>query len=77
MQRATVYFDAAIAAGAGKSAGAYVAKAENIAQPAGDRKAFEVLLQQALDASAARRTTANAAMRERALWLLATADDLF
>ncbi|OYT93277.1 MAG: hypothetical protein CFE43_03235 [Burkholderiales bacterium PBB3] len=76
-QQASTYFDAAIAAGAGKSAGAFVAKAEGIAQPAGDRKAFETLLQQALDASAARRSVANAAMRERALWLLANADDLF
>ncbi|OYU45790.1 MAG: hypothetical protein CFE44_05655 [Burkholderiales bacterium PBB4] len=75
--QATAYFDFAIAASAGKSAGAYVAKAEGIAQPAGDRKAFEALLHQALSASAARRTLANAAMRERALWLLASADDLF
>jgi len=74
---AATYFDAAIAAGVGKSAGAFVAKAEGIALPAGDRKTFEALLQQALNASAARRTVANAAMRERALWLLATADDLF
>lgn len=74
---ATVYFDAAIAAGAGKSAGAYVAKAEAIALAQGDRKAFEALLQQALDASAARRDLANEAMRERSLWLMETADDLF
>lgn len=77
MEQATVYFDTAITAGEGKSAGAYVAKAEGVAQPAGDRKAFETLLNQALEASAARRTVANAAMRERALWLLASADDLF
>lgn len=77
LQQATAYFDAAIATGGGKSAGAFVAKAESIAQPTGDRKAFEALLHHALDASAARRTVANAAMRERALWLLAGADDLF
>ena len=77
LQQAAVYFDAAIAAGAGNSAGAFVAKAEGVALPAADRKSFESLLQQALDASAARRTVANAAMRERALWLLANADDLF
>lgn len=77
LQQASIYFDAAITAGAGKSAGAYVAKAEGIAQATGDRKTFEALLQKALDASAARRTVGNEAMRERALWLLATADDLF
>jgi predicted anti-sigma-YlaC factor YlaD len=76
-RQAGTYFDAAIAQGGGRNAGAFVAKAEGIAQPAGDRKAFEALLQQALDASAARRTVANAAMRERALWLLASAEDLF
>ncbi len=77
LQQATAYFDAGIVAGAGKSAGAYVAKAEGIAQAAGDRIAFESLLRQALDASATRRTVANEAMRERALWLLLIADDLF
>jgi predicted anti-sigma-YlaC factor YlaD len=77
MQQAAVYFDVAIQAAAGKNAGAFVAKAEGLAQPAGDRKAFEALLQQALDASEARPTVANAAMRERALWLLGSADDLF
>lgn len=76
-QQAAVYFDAAIAAGGGHNAGAFVAKAEGIAQPAGDRQAFEALLQQALTASKARPTVANAAMRERALWLLGSADDLF
>jgi predicted anti-sigma-YlaC factor YlaD len=76
-QQAALYFDAAIATAAGNSAGAFVAKAEGTAQPAGDRKAFETLLQQALKASETHRTVANAAMRERALWLLANADDLF
>ena len=77
MQKATTYFDSAIALGGGRNAGVYVAKAEGIAQPAGDRKAFEALLQLALDASVTRRTVANAAMRERALWLMTSADDLF
>lgn len=77
VKQAAMYFDAAIAAGDGKNAGAFVAKAEAMAQPAGDRAAFESLLQQALNASMARRSVANAAMRERALWLLAIADDLF
>jgi predicted anti-sigma-YlaC factor YlaD len=76
-QRATVYFDQAIAVSAGKSAGALVAKAEGIALPAGDRPAFEALLRQALAASESRRDLPNAVMRERAQWLLDTADDLF
>ena len=69
--------DAAIVAGAGKSAGAYVAKAESIALKAGDRPAFEALLRQALRVSAEHRDLPNEVMRERAQWLLATADDLF
>lgn len=76
-QQASNYFDAAIVAGAGKSAGAYVAKAESIALKAGDRPAFEALLRQALRVSAEHRDLPNEVMRERAQWLLATADDLF
>lgn len=76
-QQAMAYFDQAIAASAGQSAGAFVAKAEGIALPAGDRSAFEALLQQALAASTLRRDLQNEVMRERAQWLLDTADDLF
>ena len=76
-QQAARYFDVAITLGAGKSAGAFVAKAESIALPAGDRPAFDALLRQALAASASRADLQSAVMRERALWLLATADDLF
>jgi hypothetical protein len=76
-QQALVYFDRAIALGAGLSAGPWVAKAEGWAQPAGDRAAFDTLLQQALLASERRRDLPNAVMRERAQWLLASADDLF
>jgi predicted anti-sigma-YlaC factor YlaD len=75
--RAAEYFDQAIAAGGGRSAGAYVAKAEGIAQPAGDRAGFEKLLHQAIDAAGTQRDMRNAVMRERAQWLLDTADDLF
>ena len=74
---ALIYFDQAIAASAGNSAGPFVAKAEGIALPAGDRVAFEALLQQALLASDARRDLQNEVMRERAQWLLETAGDLF
>lgn len=71
------YFDRAIQLGAGRNAGAFVAKAENIALPAGDRAGFDALLRQALAAAAVRRDLQNQAMRERAAWLLETADDLF
>jgi hypothetical protein len=47
-QRALSYFDQSIAQAAGRSAGAYLAKAEGHALPAGDRALFEQLLQQAL-----------------------------
>ena len=74
------WFDAAIARAGGQSAGAYVAKAEGIALPAGDRSAFENLLRQALavkEASGSPRTLQNEVMRRRAAWLLEQAPDLF
>ena len=64
----------------GRSAGAWVAKAEGIAQPAGDKAAFVALLQQALavqDAAGSSHALANEVMRRRARWLLGNADDLF
>jgi predicted anti-sigma-YlaC factor YlaD len=76
-QQAVVYFDQAISASSGKSAGPFVAKAESIALPAGDRAAFDALLRQALLASNAQSDLQNEVMRERALWLLETADELF
>jgi hypothetical protein len=76
-RQAQTYFDRAIAAGAGRNAGPFVAEAEALAQPAGDRRRFETLLHQALDAAAARRDIANEVMRQRAQWLLDTADDRF
>jgi predicted anti-sigma-YlaC factor YlaD len=75
--QAGVYFDRAIALGAGHNAGALVAKAEGLAQPSGDRVAFEALLRQALAAADTRRDLSNGVMRERAQWLLDSADDLF
>jgi predicted anti-sigma-YlaC factor YlaD len=77
LSRAAQHFDAAIAIGGGKNAGPFVAKAENIAQVQGQREAFELLLRKAMEASELRRDLANEVMRERALWLLKTADDLF
>jgi predicted anti-sigma-YlaC factor YlaD len=76
-QQAAAYFDRAIAAAGGRSAGPFVAKAETLAQPAGDRPAFEALLRQALAAAAARTDLSNEVMRQRAQWLLDTADDRF
>jgi predicted anti-sigma-YlaC factor YlaD len=75
--RALLYFDQAIALGGAASAGPLVAKAEGVALPAGDRAGFEALLQQALAVAAAHPDLQNAVMRERATWLLASADDLF
>ncbi len=75
--KAQAYFDQAIAFGAGKNAGAFVAKAEGFALPSGDRAAFESLLRQALNASAAKSDLSNGVMRARAQWLLDSADDLF
>jgi predicted anti-sigma-YlaC factor YlaD len=72
------YFDRAIQLAAGENAGPYVAKAESIALAAGDRIQFEFLLRQALKAAAsARHDLQNEVMRERAQWLLDSADDLF
>ncbi len=75
--QALSYFDRAIAASGGRSAAPFVAKAEGIALPAGDRPAFEALLRQGLTAGRLRRDLSNEVMRERAQWLLDTADDLF
>lgn len=75
--QAALYFDQAFALSNGKAAGPLVTKAESLALPAGDRPAFEALLQQALRVSAATPDLQNAVMRERAQWLLASADDLF
>ena len=70
------FFDQAIALGS-HSAGPLVAKAESIAAPAGQRDAFEALLQQAIAVADAHPDLQNAVMRERAQWLLDTADDRF
>jgi len=77
LAKATQYFDAAIADGAGRSAGPFVAKAEGVALAQGQRPEFERLLHKAVAASELRRDLANEVMRQRAQWLLTTADDLF
>jgi hypothetical protein len=76
-QQAVAYFDRAIAISAGTNAGAFVAKAESIALPAGDRSAFVALLQQALAASQTQHDLSNQLAQERAQWLIEKADDLF
>lgn len=75
--QARAYFAQAATLAAGRQAGVFVAQAEALALPAGDRPAFEALLRQALAASEARRDVSNEVMRQRALWLLATADERF
>jgi hypothetical protein len=72
-----LYFNQAIALGGQRSAGPWVAKAEGVALPGADRAAFESLLNQALTVAAAHPDLQNAVMRERAMWLLGNADDLF
>jgi hypothetical protein len=74
-QEAAQFFDQAEAFGAGRNAGVYVSRAEALTD--GDRPAFERLLRQALAASAARPDLGNQLMRERAQWLIDTADDRF
>lgn len=74
------FFDEAIRLSGGRSVGAFVAKAEGIAQPAGDKAAFRALLGQALalpEAPAGAHSLADEVMRRRARWLLGNADDLF
>jgi predicted anti-sigma-YlaC factor YlaD len=75
--QALLYFNQAIALGGQRSAGPWVAKAEGVALPGADRAAFESLLNQALTVAAAHPDLQNAVMRERAMWLLGNADDLF
>jgi len=77
---AEAYFDEALRLGQGRSAGAFVAKAEGIAQPAGDKAAFLDLLNQAVavtDAPGSPLALSNEVMRRRARWLIESADDLF
>ena len=79
-QHALKYFDQSISQAKGRSAGAYLGKAESYAQAAGERALFEQLLRQALavrDEAGSPFTLQNEVMRQRASWLLEKADDLF
>ena len=78
--QALALFDQAIAQGGARNAGPLLGKAEGYALPAGDRAAFEDLLQRALaieDAPGSPLALQNQVMRQRASWLLEKADDLF
>lgn len=77
MAQATAWFDQAITLSAGQSAAPLLAKAEAVALSAGDRVAFEQLLRQALGVAQAHPGLANEVMKQRAQWLLDTADDRF
>ena len=77
LEKAERFFDQAIDMGRGQEAGPWVAKAEGLALPNQDRQQFEQWLQQALKISKQHRSLQNEVMRERAQWLLQSADDLF
>ncbi len=79
--QALVYFDQALASAGRARTAVYVAMAEALAQPAGDRAAFERWLELALQPNGAADSGATdlgtRVMTERARWLLASIDDLF
>ena len=77
MALAEKYFDQAIAQGNGENAGPWVAKAESIALKKQDQKVFIQWLNEALRIAKIHRNLENEVMRERAIWLIETADDLF
>lgn len=80
LAQAARWFDEALQLAQGRSVATFVAKAESIALPAGDRAAFEQLLQQALavkDETGSPLTLQNQIMRRRAAWLLEQSPDLF
>jgi predicted anti-sigma-YlaC factor YlaD len=76
-EKAAGYFARSLQASVGRSAGVFVAEAEALALPAGDRSRFEALLKQALQVAQKHRNLSNEVMRERAQWLLLTLDDRF
>ncbi len=76
-QQAIRWFDQAIAQSAGRNPAAYVAKAEGIVLPAGERAEFEVLLNKALAVTPEKPGLQDLLMQRRARWLLEQAPDLF
>jgi len=75
--RAMAYWDQAIEISRGQSPGPYVAKAEGWAVEQQDRAAFEAWLNKAIEVSQGKRDLSSQIMRERAVWLLRQADDIF
>lgn len=74
---ARAYFERALQASGGRSAGPYLAMAEALAAPSGDRPAYEAWLRQALAVTGGSPGVAEGLLRERAQWLLETVDDRF
>lgn len=74
------YFDRALEISHGHQAGAYLAYAESVLQPARDRAGFDTMLKKALavdvNAEPSHRLL-NVVMQQRARWLLAREDKLF
>lgn len=79
--QAVIYFDQALASAGRARTAVYVAMAEALAQPVGDRAAFERWLHLALQptgtADSGATDLGTRVMTERARWLLASIDDLF
>ena len=75
--RALAYWDQAIEISRGQSPGPFVAKAEGWAVEQQDRTAFEAWLNTAIEVSQGKRDLSSQIMRERAVWLLRHADDIF
>ena len=71
------HFEQAAQFGRDEEAGPYVAMAEALALPAGDRERYLAWLRQAVAIATRHPGLSNAVMRERAEWLLATADQRF
>ncbi|MFY7867310.1 TRAP transporter TatT component family protein [Roseateles sp.] len=74
---AEALFERAIQVGGKRNAGIWVARAEALALPAGDRVRFEAWLHEALAVSRSRPDLANQVMQVRAQWLLDSVEDLF
>ncbi|OYU92652.1 MAG: hypothetical protein CFE45_22455 [Burkholderiales bacterium PBB5] len=77
LAKAQTYFSQAMTASLGRSAAVLIARAEALAQPAGDRVGYAALLQQALAVRVAPRDMEGQVMQLRAQWLLDTIDDRF
>ncbi len=75
--QAQAYFDRAVRASGGHGAGPFLAMAESLALPSGDRQAYETWLRRALAADAPVQGVADGVLRQRAQWLLETMDDRF